>query len=259
MSGIRALESAGLAGDPASPVHRLDARAKLLGLGGLTVIAATAPRGAWPLLAGCAALLAAVALAARVPGAVIARRALVAVPVVAVAAVTLPFAHAGGAETAVGPVHVSEAGLAIFGAAAGKAAVGTVSAILLAATTTVPAALDGLRRLRAPALLVAIAGITWRYAFVVGGEVTRMRTALAARGHRTRHLLDGGATGKLATALFLRAHARGERVHTAMAARGWTGTPPRAAAARLSRADLAFAVALAGCPLAARLALELGA
>ena len=67
MSGFHALESAGLAGDPASPVHRLDARAKLLGLAGLTLVAATSPAGAWPLLAGCAVLLGAVALGARVP------------------------------------------------------------------------------------------------------------------------------------------------------------------------------------------------
>ncbi len=52
MSGLHALESAGLAGDPASPVHRLDARAKLLGLAGLTLVAATAPAGTWPLLGG---------------------------------------------------------------------------------------------------------------------------------------------------------------------------------------------------------------
>jgi cobalt/nickel transport system permease protein len=256
---MSALESAGLAGDLASPVHRLDARAKLLGLGGLTIVTATAPRGAWPLLAAGAVLLAAVALAARVPAGVIARRALVALPVVAVAGASLPFAHAGGEERALGPVQVSEAGLAIFGAAAGKAGVGTVSAVLLAATTTVPAALDGLRRLRAPALLVAIAGVTWRYAFVLAAEVARMRTALAARGHRPRHLLDAGATGRLATALFLRAHARGERVHTAMAARGWTGAPPRVAPSRLARADVAFPAALLGLPLVLRLALELGA
>jgi len=259
MSGVHALQSAGLAGDLASPVHRLDARAKLLGLGGMTLVAATAPQGAWPLLAGCAVLLGAVALAARVPAHLLARRALVALPVVAVAAATLPFAHPGGPETEVGPVAVSQAGLAVFGAAAGKAVVGTVSAILLAATTSVPAALDGLRRLRMPAVLVAIAGVTWRYVFVLTGEIARMRTALAARGHRTRHLLDGGVTGKLAGALFLRAHARGERVHVAMAARGWTGTPPRAAAVPLTRADVAFAAALLGLPLVARLALELGA
>jgi cobalt/nickel transport system permease protein len=256
MSGVHALESAGLAGDPASPVHRLDARAKLLGLAGLTVVAATAPRASWPLLAGCAVLLGAVALAARVPAGVLWRRVAVVLPVVALAAASLPFVHAGGAEHAVGPLQVSDTGLAVFGAAVAKAGVGTLSAVLLAATTTVPAALDALRRLRAPALLVAIAGVTWRYVFVLAGEVARMRTALAARGHRPRHLLHVAATGRLATALFLRAHGRGERVHVAMAARGWTGTPPRAAARTLTRADAAFLAALAGLPLIARIVLE---
>ena len=86
-----------------------------------------------------------------------------------------------------------------------------------------------------------------------------MRTALAARGHRPRHLLQAAATGRLATALFLRAHARGERVHVAMAARGWTGAPPAAAAAALRRTDLLFVAALAGLPLALRVWLEVGA
>jgi cobalt/nickel transport system permease protein len=259
MSGVHALESAGLAGDPASPVHRLDARAKLVGLAGLTLVAATAPRAAWPLLAGCAALLAGVALAARVPAAVLGRRMLVVLPVVVLAAGSLPFVHAGGAERALGPVQVSDAGLTVFGTAVAKAAVGTIGAVLLSATTTVPAALEGLRRLRAPGLLVAISGVTWRYVFVLAAEVGRMRAALAARGHRPRHLLHGAATGRLATALFLRAHARGERVHVAMAARGWTGAPARAESRPLARADAAFVGVLAGLPLAARLALELAA
>ena len=118
--------------------------------------------------------------------------------------------------------------------------------MLLAATTTVPAALEGLRRLHAPPLLVAIAGVMWRYVFVLAGEVARMRAALAARGHRPRHLLHGAATGRLAGALFLRAHARAERVHTAMAARGWHGVPAAPPAAALARADVAFVAALAG-------------
>ena len=83
-----------------------------------------------------------------------------------------------------------------------------------------------------------------------------MRTALAARGHRPRHLLQAGATGRLATALFLRAHARGERVHVAMAARRWRGVPAVPPATVLRRPDLAFVAALAGVPLALRVLLE---
>jgi cobalt/nickel transport system permease protein len=248
MSG--ALTAAGLAGDPRSRVHRLDARAKLLGLAGLTVVAATSP--AWPPLACCAVLLAVVAAAARVPARVIARRALVVLPLVAVAAASLPFLHEGGGEHRLGPLTVSGAGLTVFAMAVAKAAVGTVSAVLLASTTTVPAALDGLRRLHAPPLLVAIAGVMWRYVFVLAGEAGRMRAALAARGHRPRHLLHGAATGRLAGALFLRAHARGERVHAAMAARGWRGVPVAPAGAALGRADVAFVAALAGIPLLLR-------
>ena len=254
-----ALESAGLAGDPDSPVHRLDARAKLLGLAGLTVVAATSPPAAWPLLACCAALLATVALAARVPARILWGRALVVLPLVVLAAASLPFVRHGGAEYRLGPLHLSEAGLGLFGAAAAKAAVGTLSAVLLAATTSVPAALEGLRRLHAPPLLVAIAGVTWRYVFVLAGEVARMRTALAARGHRPRHLLHAGATGRLATALFLRAHARGERVHVAMTARGWSGVPLRPGSAALRRADVVFIAALAGLPLVVRVLLEVSA
>ena len=251
-----ALDAAGIAGDPASPVHRLDARAKLLGLAGLTLIAATSPPAAWPLLACCAALLAAVARTARVPAGLLWRRARVVLPLVVLAAASLPFLRHGGARYELGPLTVSQAGLEAFGSAAAKAGVGTLSALLLAATTSVPAALDGLRRLHAPPLLVAIAGVTWRYAFVLAGEIGRMRSALAARGHRPRHLLQAAATGRLATALFLRAHARAERVHTAMTARGWSGVPLAHAAAALGRADLAFVAALTGAPLLLRVLLE---
>ena len=239
MSGMHALAATGPAGDPASPVHRLDARAKLLGLAGLTVVAATAPAAAWPLLCGCGVLLAAVALVARVPPSVLWRRARVVLPLVALAAASVPFVRTGGADHAVGPLSVSDAGLTVFALAVAKAAVGTLSAVLLAATTSVTDALEGLRRLHVPALLVAIAGVTWRYVFVLAAELARMRTALAARGHRPRHLLQTAATGRLATALFLRAHARGERVHVAMAARGWTGTPPRGGRRALHRAGRA--------------------
>ena len=255
MSGVHALESAGLAGDPASPVHRLDARAKLLGLAGLTLVAATAPRAAWPLLACCAALLGVVARRRARAGAR-ARRGASRVVLAArgarrgVAAVRAPRRRGARGSAR---CTVSDAGLAVFGAAVAKAAVGTLSAVLLAATTTVPAALDGLRRLRAPALLVAIAGVTWRYVFVLAGEVARMRTALAARGHRPRHLLHG-ARDRPAR------HARCSCARTPAASActsRWRraagrGVPAARRAPRARRAPTSlFLAALAGLPLAA--------
>ncbi len=43
-----------------------------------------------------------------------------------------------------------------------------------------------------------------------------MRAARDARGYRPRSLLGAGAVGRIASALFLRTHARGERVYLAM-------------------------------------------
>ena len=152
----------------------------------------------------------------------------------------MPFLRHGGAGTPLGPLHVSETGLAVFGAAVAKALVGTLSAVLLAATTSVPAALEGLRRLRAPrrARRDRRRDVALRVR-ASPARCGRMRAALAARGHRPRHPLQVSATGRLATALFLRSHSRGERVHVAMAARGWRARPPRGGAA-LRRADALF-------------------
>ena len=50
----RRLHAAGVAGDPHSPIHRLDPRAKLIGLAGVTLVAVSTPLRAWPAYAACA-------------------------------------------------------------------------------------------------------------------------------------------------------------------------------------------------------------
>jgi cobalt/nickel transport system permease protein len=128
--------------------------------------------------------------------------------------------------------------------------------VLLGATTSFPSLLRALEALRVPRLLVLVAGFAYRYLFVLAGEARRMRVALAARGHAPRHALRAGAVGRLATALFLRAHSRGERVHVAMLARGWAGAMPHATQLSLTRSDALFCAMVAGPPLAVRLLLE---
>jgi cobalt/nickel transport system permease protein len=250
---------AGVAGNTASPVHRLDPRAKLVALTGVTLVAVSAPLDAWPAYAACAAVLAAVAVRAGVGARTLWRRSRAVLPVVLLAAASVPFLHRGGQTWELGPLTASEAGLAVFGAAAVKAALGTSSAVLLGATTSFPAVLRALEALRVPRLLVLITALAYRYLFVLGGEMRRMRIALAARGHAPRHALGAGAAGRLVTALFLRAHARGERVHLAMAARGWTGRAMQSLPLSAGRAELAFLLLVAGPPLAVRLLLEVPA
>jgi len=140
-------------------------------------------------------------------------------------ALFLPFARKGGGAIDLGPLTLSEAGLATCATVSAKAVLGTVSAVLLGATTSFPDVLHALERLRSPRLLVLIAAFMYRYLHVIAGEARRMRAALVARGYRPSHALQAGAMGRVATALFLRSYERGERVHLAMLSRGYEGTP----------------------------------
>jgi cobalt/nickel transport system permease protein len=242
----------GVAGDPRSPIHRLDPRAKLIGLAGVTVVAVSTPLRAWPAYVACALALAFVAALARVSPRTLWSRAKVVLPLVLFVAVFVPFVREGE-PVDLGPVTVSREGLETFATVGAKALLGTLSAVLLGATTSFPDVLHALERLRAPKLLVLIAAFMYRYLFTIVDEVQRMRAALSARGYAPRHALQAQAIGRVATALFLRTYERAERVHLAMLARGWRQTMPRLDVLAYTRADALFLTALAGTLITARL------
>jgi cobalt/nickel transport system permease protein len=203
----------------------------------------------------CALALILVATVARVGPHVLWSRARVVLPLVVFVAVFLPFVR-GGAQISLGPVSVSEAGLATFAAVSVKACLGTLSAVLLGATTSFPDVLHALERLRAPRLLVLIAGFMYRYLFVIVDETRRMRTALAARAYRPRHVLEAAAIGRVVISMFLRTFDRGERVYVAMLARGYGGTMPRLDSLALRRTDVVFLGGLVAVLAAVRVAAE---
>jgi len=247
----QSLELTGIAGDPGSVAHRLDPRAKIVGLLGVTIVAVSTPLALWPVFTACVGVLAVYAALARVPPRDLWRRVRIVLPLVLAAGVLLPFVRTGGEAYDLGPLTVHAAGLAVFAAVAAKATIGTLSAALLGVTTSFPAVLRGLEALRVPRLLVLIAAFMYRYLFVIVGEAGRMRSALASRGYRPRHALHAGAMGRMATAMFLRTYGRGERVYLAMLARGYRGAMPQLVPLQLARADVVFvaAVLLALVPL----------
>jgi cobalt/nickel transport system permease protein len=253
------LELTGLAGDPASPVHRLDPRAKILGLVSVTLVAVTTPLEDWPVFAVCGAILAAVALGGRISAGDVWRRARFVLPLVLLAGAFLPFVRQGGGELAFGPLTVHERGLEVFAAVAIKATIGTVSAVLLAATTTFPSVLRGLEAMRVPRLLVLTASFMYRYLFVIVEETGRMRSALAARAYRPRTALHAGALGRMATAMFLRTYSRGERVYHAMLARGYDGRMPQLTPLVLRRGDALFVAGVLAALVPLRVAAGVGA
>lgn len=256
MSGLcnHALELTGLAGDPASRVHRLDPRAKIVALLAVTIVAVSTPLALWPVYLCCAAVLALVAAAGGVGPRALWRRVRLVLPLVLLVAVFVPLVRSGGDSWSLGPLTIHEAGLAVLATVAAKAVIGTLSAALLTATTTFPSVLRGLEALRVPRLLVLIAAFMYRYLFVIVEEVGRMRAALVSRGYAPRHALQAAAIGRVATAMFLRTYSRGERVYHAMLSRGYDGTMPQLHPLTFGRADAVFVAGVLAVTLSARIA-----
>ena len=104
-------------------------------------------------------------------------------------------------------------------------AMGAASCLFfLALNTPVCDLTAALGRLRAPALLVELMELIYRFLFVLSGEAGRIRTAQAARlgyGSWRRSITS---LGELASVLFVRALRRGERVYAALESRGYTGS-----------------------------------
>lgn len=254
---MSSLGTYGIAGNPRSAIHRLAPRTKVIGFAAVTVVGVSAGPSRWPVWIACLVALAGVAAIARVPARIAAARAAVVLPIVLLAAAALPLVRRGGGQLELGPLVLWEEGLLALAAVTAKAAIGTLSAVLLGATTSFPQVLRALEQLRVPRLFVLLAQTTHRYLPVVAGEVRRTRTALLARAFRPRSALHAAPVGRVAGTLFLRAHSRGERVHRAMLARGFDGTLPAPPTVRAARGDAVFAVAVPGALLALRALVEL--
>lgn len=205
-------------------MHRLAPEAKVAGVVAFVVVVALTPATAlWAFAAHALVLAAVIALARLRPG-FVAARASVVVPFVAFAAF-VPFV-ASGEQVEVLGMSVSAEGLVAARTILLKAVLGTTTSVVLAATTEVPAIMAGLARLRVPAPITTIATFMVRYLEVLAGELSRMRTAMVARGHNPRWLWQARPIAASAGALFIRSYERGERVHAAMLARGFDGTMP---------------------------------
>ncbi len=207
-----------------SVVHRLAPEIKILAAVGFAVAVAVTPRRAVLAFAVHAAIVASVAVATGLPVGRLARRLIVVAPFV-VFALFVPFV-AGGETVEVAGLELSREGLWGTWNVVAKAGLGASASILLASTTPVPAIIEGLGRLRVPAVLVAIVAFMFRYLDLIVEEFGRTRVAMTARGHDPRWLWQVKPLASSAGALFVRSYERGERVHGAMLARGFDGRMP---------------------------------
>ena len=207
---------------PAPAITRLPAHVRIVAAVSFVLVVVATPRTAWWAFFAYAAVVGVVGLVMRVPARMVVGKFAWEIPFVAFA-LLLPLV-ATGPKVAIGPLMLSEAGLWAAWNILAKATLGTAVAAVLAASTPADEIVAGLARLRVPGLMVQIVAFMIRYIDVVLAEAQRMRVARSARGFRGRNLWAWPALASSLGALFIRTYERGERVHTAMLARGYDGS-----------------------------------
>jgi cobalt/nickel transport system permease protein len=227
---------------PQSPLARWDARWKLAAVlaavGGVAALDHLSPAAA---ALGLALVLTVVG---RLPFAWLRGRlvlfALASLPFLLV----LPFTLEGDGWT-LGPVHVSERGLIAGAAVFCRALAIGVFALLLVGTAPIHHTLAAAHRLKVPGLLVQLALLAHRYAFLLAEEFRRLRIAMRTRGYRVRATRHGyRSLGHATGALIVRGADRAEAVTAAMRCRGFNGTFHSLAAFRTTFADVLGFLAL---------------
>ena len=234
-----------------SVLHRLDARAKIVGFLGFTVVVvSTPPQHMWAFVL-YAALLAFVAGLARVPPGALLKRLTLVLPLLIAVILFVPFvgSRAGAAS---GDTWASGSEWLIVWNAGAKAVLGVLSVSLLGLTTSFPQLISGLEGLRTPRIFLLIASFMARYGEVFAEELRRSQRALASRNFRARWLGNAPVLGHMLAALFLRSYSRGERVYVAMLSRGYQGRVPPWTSGRFGAVETAFVVCLVGAAVVIR-------
>ncbi|BDG09978.1 energy-coupling factor transporter transmembrane component T family protein [Anaeromyxobacter paludicola] len=220
-----------------SPVHRLDARAKLLVAAALVLAVSSFPRYEVAGLLPFFAVPVALGLGGRVAPRPVLRLVLAASPFALLVGLANPFLDTAPAA------HV--AGVAVRGGVLSllsillRFALCTSTLLLLVATTSMPRLVRGLRLLGTPAALTTQLQFLYRYLFLLVAEGERLQAARLLREPRRRLPRLATARGMLFT-LLRRTWDRGERVYRCMQVRGFQGELPSLATERFRARDAAF-------------------
>jgi cobalt/nickel transport system permease protein len=237
-----------------SPLGRFDPRWKLAAL----VLAASAVIFLQGLSAASLALLGAAFLAvfARLPWRWCLARLGLVLLVLAPFLILMPFVHDDPEPFArVGRLAFSLGGLTAAAVLACKTVTLVLLMLVLLATAPLPATLQAAQALHVPNLLVQLALLTYRYVFVLAGELGRLRVALRVRGYRNRANLHCYRTvGHVAGTLLVRGYEQAERVQQAMRARGFAGRFQTLTDWHTTPADVAWFFVIVGSALAVLIA-----
>jgi cobalt/nickel transport system permease protein len=234
-------------GAETSPVHGLDALAKLLATAVFVLAVVSFPKYAVAPLAPFFLYPLALGVLGGVPARPVLRLLLAGLPFVGVAAVVNIFLD----RAPVGDLGVAGGWLSCASILL-KYALTAGAVLVLVATTSFGRVLQALARLRTPPSFLMLLQLLYRYLFVLVEEAHTVVRARTLRDPR-RRLPELRTATHMLSALFVRTWERAERVHRCMRLRGYDGLLPVAASRPWRFADSAFLCGVAAACAASRL------
>lgn len=195
-----------------SPIHKLDARIKFLVTLGFIVALVAIPSGSFNVFAiYFTLLLAFLVRLSHVPLRCLLYRSLHALPFMAVILLT-NFSHfllRGGKDYNFLTSSLMRSYFSILALA------------LLSLTTSFPRLLHVFRQFNFPFIFVQAAELMYRYSFVLGNDMARMRFARDSRCYNGKWIGQTKVIGQMIGTFFLRNVYRAQRIYLAMLARGF--------------------------------------
>ena len=229
-------------------VQSIDTRVKLISMIGIvvTAVAVRTPISLVILLV----LVLGLAATARIPLGFFMYRSIIFVPLFAgVIALPLLFIVPGAsvAEIGIGPylLVITREGIHRAVQFFLRVWVCVASLTLLILVTRFSKIIQAMERFKVPTLFVMLTSITFRFIFVLIDEAYRLVVARESRSVGKENRMEVlRSLGSIVGTLFIRSYERGERVYTAMLARGYPGQPRSMDYAKLQRRDFVFGLAI---------------
>lgn len=220
-----------------TPIHRLDARIKILTTLAFIIVVMSFPRNAIAALTPLAAYPLFLLIAGTIPLKDIAKKIAVAAPFALVIGMFNPIIDHTPALT-YGSMVITQGWLS-FGSIMLRFLLTVGAALALVATTGMYRMGVGLEQLGFPRVFIMQLLFLYRYLFVVTEEVLTMMRSVSCRSPSLR-AIPLRTYGSLTGQLLLRSMDRAERIHRAMALRGFDGHIRSVTSPRITSNDLLF-------------------
>lgn len=192
-----------------TPLHRMDARLKVVVLFLLLFLIIFSPIRNIPLFVFYAASTMALTCISRIPAGFIIKRAAGVLPFIVIISVSALF---------------RKGGLVLFLNCLIKSMLAMFLVLLVSSTTKFNELLVAFRQLKMPGLFVSLLSFMYRYLFLLEDEVLKKKRAYESRNINNRNNLGKARVlGNILGIIFIHTYERAERVYLAMCARGYDG------------------------------------